>query len=132
EIEATGFDFTAMYQPSSKFKLWGSFSQVSGEVTSGGIDADLPFTSERKLKLGLTWYMGDFFITPTVHILDDINSVAATEETVDGSEIVHLYAGYNGLIEGLTLFMKVNNLLDEDYAHAGEVPVGSPAETPLA
>ncbi|NRB43090.1 MAG: TonB-dependent receptor, partial [Pseudomonadales bacterium] len=124
QLTATGADFTLLYQLAS-IKLWSSLSLVEGKLEGENSSEDLPLTAERKLKIGLTWRVNQWFITPSAHIIGKTNISAG--ETVDAYEVVHLYAGYTDLFDHLTLTLRIQNLLDQRYDNAATFSGSFPA-----
>ncbi len=124
KLTATGADFTLLYQAGS-IKVWSSLSLVDGELEGENNSTDLPLTSEQKLKIGVTWRVNQWFISPSAHIIGKTNSPLG--EAVEGYEVVHLYGGYNDLFDHLTLTLRIQNLLDQQYDNAADFSGAFPA-----
>ncbi|MCO7223922.1 TonB-dependent siderophore receptor [Pleionea sp. CnH1-48] len=124
-LEATGADLSFIYQDQvgdGTLNLWGSFSYVDGDFDQGSGIAALPFTAKNKLKLGSTYRLGSWFISPSIHnhsktAGSEIGNLAG--QTVDSYTLVNLYTGFDNVFENFSIFFRVNNLLDEEHFHAG-------------
>ncbi len=124
-IEAFGFDLGLTYRESfgeHKWKLWGNLSYIDGDLRQPGIVTDLPYTASFKLKIGATYRYRDFYISPTVYRIGDSNSSelgSAIGFETDAFTIANMHIGYDGLGDGVSLYLKVANLFDTRYRVPG-------------
>jgi len=136
DLSADGADLSISYQTNiqnMQFKAWTSYSYVNGNLKdNNGNSVELPQTAKNKIKLGSTLRWNEFFITPTVYIIGDtVSPISPTN--VKGYTVANLYTGYDNLVEGLSLYLKVNNLFDKHYLNSGDAEgetfVGVPQDT---
>lgn len=124
-LEAIGFDLSFIYQKTfhiHKLKLWGSYSYVEGDFDQPGRTVELPFTAKNKLKIGGTYRYRHFFISPTYYWIGESTLSEQGDYigvTSPSYTLVNLYAGFEDLIDGLELHVRVNNLFNKRYGEPG-------------
>jgi outer membrane receptor for ferrienterochelin and colicins len=127
EEKHTGLDLMAQY----RFQLghawsvdaWGSASWVRGSIDEGnGVEWDLAFVADNKLKLGATFrYLDRVTITPQLLLIGDTGNgrKSATPPdrlTTPGYTLTNLHVGWHRLLDGnASLWLDVYNLFDERY-----------------
>lgn len=103
--------------------LWGSASWIEGRIDEGnGIEWNIPFTADHKLKLGTTFhYLDRFSITPRLLWIGDTSNgrkgaSAPDRLTTPGYSVLDLHVGWHKLLDGqASLWLDIRNLLDERH-----------------
>ena len=123
-----GFSLLNQYENYS-LKSWGSYSYTEGSLNDNlrGLEVDLPFVSKNKIKLGLTYRDKDrFYVTPLLYWIDEAStdvpdlSLSTTQSSsVRSYTLLDLNIGQEDLLPGLSLSLKIKNLLDRQYYNAG-------------
>jgi len=115
--------------------MWGSASWINGKIDEGdGINWDIPYVAERKLKLGATFrYLDRFSITPKLLYTGDTTNgrkrassilpqqctttMRAPDRCVTaGYTVANLHIGWHKLFDGrASLWLDIYNLFDKRY-----------------
>ncbi len=123
----TGLDLMAQYRfqlnPAWSGDLWGSASWVTGSVDEGnGIEWDIPYTADYKVKLGATLrYLDRVSIAPQVLWIGDTDngrksSTAPNRLITPGHTVANLHIGWHKLFDGnATAWLDIDNLFDTRY-----------------
>jgi outer membrane receptor protein involved in Fe transport len=133
EQTQTGIDLIARYQfrlsRAWSGDLWGSASWVDGKINEGdGIDWNLSYVAQQKLKLGTTLrYLDKVSITPQVLWVGDTSNGRKKDKNnppdrleTPGYTLANLHVGWHKLGDGkATLWLDVYNLFDTRYYAAG-------------
>ena len=109
--------------------LWGSTSWVNGKIDEGnGVDWDLSYITDQKLKLGATFrYLDQISITPQLLWIGDTSNGRKKDSKTPparletpGYTLSNLHIGWHRLFEGkATLWLDIYNLFDVRYYAAG-------------
>lgn len=137
-----GLDLMAQWRfrvnPAWSGELWGSVSFVRGLINEGdGVNWDIPYVADRKLKLGTTFRYHDLVsISPQLLVVGDTSNgrkrpptaalqlqqdctearMAPDRCTTDGYAVMNLHVGWHKLLDGrATLWLDVYNLFDRRY-----------------
>lgn len=119
-----GGDLRADYQLAlhkTNIKFWGSYSWVDGrEDLPGGGEGPLGLTARNHVKGGATVrYAEKYFITPKFSWIDRTSLFSSVSTgKVPSYALVNLHAGVDDFYKGLSFFIDVRNLLDENYFNA--------------
>ena len=110
-------------------KFWGNYSYVDGEFedTARNIEAELPLISKNKVKLGVSYrYKGKYYLSVNTNWIDststdtpDIAVGSTKSKEARSYTLVGLNAGVDDILPGLSLNLRVENLLDRKYFNAG-------------
>ncbi len=132
KLKLFGTDVDVSYQHSfsnSVLKFWGNYSYVDGEFedTARNIEAELPLISKNKVKLGVTYrYKGKYYLSVNTNWIDststdtpDIAVGSTKSKEARSYTLVGLNAGVDDILPGLSLNLRVENLLDRKYYNAG-------------
>jgi len=126
ELEATGFELSSSYTTKlfgAEAKIWGNAAIVDGNLDEFDVTHDLPYTTNIKLKGGITLNWRDkYLITTRLHWLGPTNGGVDTAG-VDASShtVVHLHGQIlDVLTKGMDIQLTVNNLFDQRYYESGD------------
>ena len=107
----------------------GNYSYTDGSMrdSNRNLKVDLPFVAKNKVKIGATYrFRQQYYLTPLVYWIDetstdvpDIGTAATTSKSSRAYTQVDINAGISEIMPGLTLNLKINNLLDRKYYNAG-------------
>jgi len=126
ELDSTGLELTSTYTTkllAAEAKIWGNAAIVRGKLDEFGTSHDLPYTTNIKLKAGLTLNWGEkYLLTTRLHWLGPTNGGVDTAG-VDASShaVVHLHGQIRDILtKGMDLQLSVNNLFDQRYYESGD------------
>ncbi|TQV73907.1 TonB-dependent receptor [Aliikangiella marina] len=127
KLESFGIDFTLNYQTElssgSQLKSWINFSYVDGDRQANEQETELPFTSNEKLRLGLTWRKNDWVVSPVIRwqgrsTLSELGD--GLDKSASAFTVADLYLERINLFNNFHVSLKINNLFDEKYGVPGE------------
>ncbi|HEX5359529.1 MAG TPA: TonB-dependent receptor [Fluviicoccus sp.] len=109
---------------SGSWEVWGAGSYTDGRLSGPGGDEPLPYTAPVKLKAGGTWRsVRGWFVSPSCYLSDRdrVPTSASKTESLEtpGYGVMNLYAGWDDWWPGVSLLLRVENLGDRRYYHAG-------------
>ena len=123
----TGLDLIMQYRfqinPAWSGDIWSSASWVTGSIDEGnGIDWDIPFVADSKIKIGATLrYLDRFSITPQVFQIGDTDNgrksaVAPLRLSTPGYTLANLHIGWHKLLDGkASAWLEIHNMFDKRY-----------------
>lgn len=143
DLEVAGLEANFSYVitfKNSSLKSWGNYTFTDGSMRDNvrNLEVNLPFVAKNKIKLGVTYrYRQKYYLTTMAYWIDetstdvpDLSPGGTTSKTSAAYTLIDLNAGVNDLLPGLSLNLKINNLLDEKYFNAGTGVNITFAETP--
>lgn len=106
------------------WEWWGNTSYTTGDLQGPAGKEPLPYTATGKFKTGATWTSPrGWFITPSLQCSGPgrvPTSASSTEElSTPGYGLLNLYAGWEEWRPGIGLILRVENVGDRRYYHAG-------------
>lgn len=126
ELRATGLELTSSYTTqilNADAKIWANAALVNGNLDEFGLKNDLPYTTNVKLKTGITLNWNDkYLLTTRLHWLGPTNGGVDTAG-VDASShaVVHLHGQIkNVFVKGADIQLTINNLFDTRYYESGD------------
>jgi outer membrane receptor for ferrienterochelin and colicin len=126
ELDVTGLELTSTYSTrlfNAEAKIWGNAAIVDGSLDEFGTSHDLPYTSNIKLKSGVTFNWNDkYILTTRIHWTGSTNGGVDTAGVDAPSHtLVHLHGQILDVVaKGIDLQMTVNNLFDQRYYESGD------------
>jgi len=126
ELESTGLELTSTYTTQllgAEAKVWGNAAIVDGTLEEFSTTHDLPYTTNIKLKGGVTLnWNNKYTLTTRLHWLGPSNGGVDTAGVDAPSHVVvHLYGQIKDVLaKGVDLHMTVNNLFDQRYYESGD------------
>lgn len=127
DVSLLGADIGGQWQIQQAHQQWqlsADLSWTDGTLSQGGTNQSLPYVGEYKAHAALSWqHDNGWFATlsilasSSVKVLD--NPTLSEDETVPGFAVANLLLGSQQLIGNATLQLRIENLTDARYYHAG-------------
>lgn len=124
---ASGIELSSRYRNTNysvKMDIWGGYSFTEGTLESDKGNETLPYSARHKAKIGSTfrWPMG-LFISPTIYLMDKSNVPSSAAKngrslTSPAYGLLNIYAGYEQIIEGVSGFLRIENVTSRRYYNA--------------
>lgn len=124
ESVAYGVELSSRYWQ-QHYELWGHYSFTDGHLSTNKGEEELPYNAKHKLKLGATWrHPQGWFISPSMYFVGQSRVPSSASDgsraiTVPSYQLFNLYAGYPQIIQGIDVFMRIENITSSKYYHAG-------------
>lgn len=124
ESIAYGMELSSRYRQ-QYYELWGHYSFTDGHLSTNKGEEELPYNAKHKLKLGATWrHPQGWFISPSMYFVGQSRVPSSASDgsraiTVPSYQLFNLYAGYPQIIQGIDVFMRIENITSSKYYHAG-------------
>uniref|UniRef100_UPI002610F463 TonB-dependent receptor domain-containing protein n=1 Tax=uncultured Agitococcus sp. TaxID=1506599 RepID=UPI002610F463 len=124
ESVAYGVELSSRYWQ-QHYELWGHYSFTYGHLSTNKGEEELPYNAKHKLKLGATWHHKQgWFISPSMYFVGQSRVPSSASDggraiTVPSYQLFNLYAGYPQIIQGIDVFMRIENIASSKYYHAG-------------
>lgn len=124
ESVAYGVELSSRYWQ-QHYELWGHYSFTDGHLSTNKGEEELPYNAKHKLKLGATWHHKQgWFISPSMYFVGQSRVPSSASDggraiTVPSYQLFNLYAGYPQIIQGIDVFMRIENITSSKYYHAG-------------
>ena len=124
ESVAYGVELSSRYWQ-QHYELWGHYSFTDGHLSTNKGEEELPYNAKHKLKLGATWHHKQgWFISPSMYFVGQSRVPSSASDggraiTVPSYQLFNLYAGYPQIIQGIDVFMRIENIASSKYYHAG-------------
>jgi outer membrane receptor protein involved in Fe transport len=103
-------------------RAWSHYSFVDGRLTAPQGTFALPFVSKHKVKVGLTYDYDDrYFLSPSLYWISRATTHTFTSRNTKASSyfLTNLVGGVRNIAEGLDLTVRVDNVFNRKYYHAG-------------
>jgi vitamin B12 transporter len=115
ETDSSGVEILGQWLLGSGFEFSGNYTYNDTDRSDGNQRIRRP---EHLVNLQLAWQGLDAKLRVTLHVRGAYDAIDINDEALDDYEIVNLNAEY-AITQGLSVYGRVENLLDEDYE---EVP----------
>ena len=127
DADLLGAEFGGQWQwrqTDQQWQLDAALSWTDGTLNRAGIEEPLPYVADYKLHAALSWQHDNgafanlnLIASRPVKVLD--NPTLPEDETVPGFAVANLLLGWQQLLGNATLQLRVDNLTDARYYHAG-------------
>ncbi|HMY01555.1 MAG TPA: TonB-dependent receptor, partial [Agitococcus sp.] len=124
ESVAYGVELSSRYRQ-QHYELWGHYSFTDGHLSTNKGEEELPYNAKHKLKLGATWrHKQGWFISPSLYFVGQNRVPSSASDgsravTVPSYQLFNMYAGYPQIVQGVDVFMCIENIASSKYCHAG-------------